>query len=567
MTSDNNRRQEVKEVLQETKSPEEVYDFFSKIGYSEVKDTSYKRDKEDFDFKKKEGKKIKDIYTVMDFDGNLPVLLIESESLSRGHVNYITERISKNFTNSLLIFTEDYQDYTFVLPQFELQEAGEHKLKITRLQLDVENLFYSDVYALSNIYKEEGKGWRQIWQDWTEAFSIEKVTERFFEDYKEQFFKIRERVLDQGIEVQDAHDFTLQLLSRLMFVYFVDKKGWLEGDGTSYVSWLWKKYVDQGNLGKEDSNFYEEWLRILFLRAFNNKFTGSSSELPEKVKKSFVNAPYLNGDLFRENYLSKLDVELDDEILDEIINEFFEKYNFTIKEDSPVEKEVAVDPQMIGYVYESLSNVAEELQDLDKDPRKEFGIFYTPKEEVYFMVKRSLTEYLNNHTNTSKNKLYRLVFAGSDDEKKEVRESFSEEELEEVKYTLQDMKSVDPACGSGAFLVGIIDVISEILEQVEKKQDSNLNMFEAKKEIIQNSIYGVDVKDWAINASELRLFLQLLIETDVPKEEVQRKALLPNLRANLRVGDSLVQDIDGIFFDLRENQLQGLTKSHMEEME
>lgn len=564
------KREKVQKLLEDTSSVEKVYDLFAEIGYSsEVKDPSYQRDKTEFNLKEKAEDKIKNIYTVLNYQNELPVLLIETESLSKTHTDYITERLTNKFSDILIIFTIDFQSYQFILPEFEKEAPGEYDLKTTRLEIDTENVFYSDADALSKIYLEEEKRWPHVWNAWEEAFSIEKVTQQFFEDYQEQFFKIREKVLEQDVGVHDAHEFTLQFMNRLMFIYFVDKKGWLEGNGESYVKWLWKKYRKQGGLQGEEDNFYDGWLTTLFHYAFNNKYAiySGKEKLPEEVSRSFSNAPYLNGGLFRENSLTKLDVVLEDELVGEIIENFFERYNFTIKEDSPVDKEVAVDPQMIGYVYESLSNVAEELEDLEKDSRKEFGIFYTPKEEVYFMVRRSLVEYLNNNTDMSKEKLYKLVFAETDDEKKEVREKLSETEFEEIKYKLHDMKAVDPACGSGAFLVGIIDILSQIYEEAEKKEGGSFSIFERKKQIIQESIYGVDVKDWAINASELRLFLQLLIETDIPKEEIQQRALLPNLRANLRVGDSLVQDIDGIFFDLRENKLEGLTRSHMEEIQ
>jgi len=101
------------------------------------------------------------------------------------------------------------------------------------------------------------------------------------------------------------------------------------------------------------------------------------------------NAPYLNGGLFRENGLDGIKVLITDKMFQKIL-EFFESYNFTIKEDMPLESEVAVDPQMIGYVYESLANVAEEIYD-----RNDLGIFYTPRVEVDFMCRRSLVEYLS----------------------------------------------------------------------------------------------------------------------------------------------------------------------------
>ncbi len=564
------KREKVQELLEQLDSPEKVYNLFKETGYENyTKDPSYQRNISEFNFKEKASNKIKTIYTVLDYQEEITVLLIETESLSKTHIRYLTERLSRKFNYVLPIFTSDFRKYQFVLPTFDETTPGEIDIQLTTLEADSENVFYSDADALSRIWIEEEQRYPHIWNKWEKAFNIDKVTKQFFEDYQEQFFEIREKVLEQIDDVHDAHEFTLQFMNRMMFVYFVDKKGWLEGEqGQSYIQWLWDKYATQGGLQDDsEDRFYDEWLTELFHKAFNNKFRGNT-ELPEQVNRSFQHAPYLNGGLFRENSLTKLDIELEDELIGKIIEDFFERYNFTIKEDSPVDKEVAVDPQMIGYVYETLSNKAEKLEDLDKDARKDFGIFYTPKEEVYFMVRRSLVEYLDNNTSLGKEKIYKVVFAVTDDEKEDARAVLNDEDFEEIILTLHNLKAVDPACGSGAFLVGIIDVLTKIYEQAEEEGlTGSKSMFERKKQIIRESIYGVDVKDWAINASELRMFLQLLIETDVPKEEIQRKALLPNLRANLRVGDSLVQDIDGEFLDARESQLEPLTRTRMEEIQ
>ena len=125
----------------------------------------------------------------------------------------------------------------------------------------------------------------------------------------------------------------------------------------------------------------------------------------------------MNGGLFTENELDVLDVKITDSLFKQIFDLFFEKYNFTIKEDMPLEREVGVDPRMIGYVYESLANVAEEIYD-----RNDMGIFYTPIVEVYFMCRRSLVEYLaNNLPEMPKEKLYEFVF---EDNKEKVEEYF-----------------------------------------------------------------------------------------------------------------------------------------------
>ena len=164
---------------------------------------------------------------------------------------------------------------------------------------------------------------------------------------------------------------------------------------------------------KKDS-FYKIWLKQLFFSAFNNRGNKITS-LPKDVKEVLIDFPYLNGGLFQENEFDQA-VELkkaaiSDQTFRSIFN-FYERYNFTIKEDMPLEQEVAVDPQMIGYVYESLANVAEEIYD-----RKDLGIFYTPRAEVDFMCKRTLVEYLvKQFPDVPKKMFYIFVF---DDDCKE----------------------------------------------------------------------------------------------------------------------------------------------------
>ena len=159
------------------------------------------------------------------------------------------------------------------------------------------------------------------------------------------------------------------------------------------------------NKDKKDlDSFYDNWLKQIFFKAFNNRQLELSG-LPDDVKAILGRAPYLNGGLFTENETDELEVRISDSLFRKIF-EFYESYNFTIKEDMPLEQEVAVDPQMIGYVYESLANVAEEIYD-----RNDLGIFYTPRVEVDFMCRRTLVEYLSkNMSEIPKEQFYKFVF-------------------------------------------------------------------------------------------------------------------------------------------------------------
>ncbi len=155
----------VQDIITKTDSPERVYDLFLGLGYQKDKllDPSYKRKIDEFEFAKEEREKVKDIYTVFNYDGKLQIFLIETKSLSVPLVRYFTKRLSDRYLRFLLILTTDYKEYTFVFPEFESIEEGKHKLKLTRLNFDRENPYYTDLLTISNIaLTGDEEHWRDI---------------------------------------------------------------------------------------------------------------------------------------------------------------------------------------------------------------------------------------------------------------------------------------------------------------------------------------------------------------------------------------------------------------------
>ncbi len=557
-------REETKAFIPKIASATEIYKLFQLLRYPEDKlfDPSYKRDIAEFDFKKDERDKIKAIHTVFSYEKDLPVFLMETTTTSHSFLKYVTKVLADRYLRFLLIVTSDYEEIVFVLPDYERVETGKHKLKISKLVLDKDDLYHTDLETIVNIAFHGESSWRDLWKKWREAFDVEKVTERFFLDYQEIFFKVRSVVANQKIATRDAHEFTLQLLNRIMFIYFVSKKRWLNND-PKFVRWLWKRYLLERNKGDAaKDSFYSDWLTVVFFQAFNNKFRNSTT-LPEDVKNVLREAPYLNGGLFRMTDLDKLSIRISDGLFTELF-QFFERYNFTIREDL-LDAEVAVDPQMIGYVYESLANVAESSYEREEDLRGAWGIFYTPRIEVEFMCRRALVEYLANHlSQVTKEKLYEFVF----DEEKEKAEIFFETagiwyDLEGI---LDNLSIVDPACGSGAFLVGMVNVLSGLYRVIYRHMKRDLTDFELKNKIIMKSLYGVDVMPWAVHAAELRLWLQLIVESDVRPDDLKAHPLLPNLNMNLRIGDSLVQEIGGINLHVRDPAIGPKLKQRLLEL-
>ena len=382
------------------------------------------------------------------------------------------------------------------------------------------------------------------------AFDVEAVTKQFFEDYQSVFHTLQDDLIGQTADKRWAHDYALQFLNRCMFLYFIQRKRWL-GEDTEFLRSFWESYqvaLNPDSIGATSEQadlFVDRWLNVLFFEAFNNKFHGGHRHFPDTIFKALSSAPYLNGGLFTEN---ALDGEHDFQISDqrfEGIFDFLENYNFTIAEDSPLDQEVAVDPEMIGKVYESLVNVSDEA-----DERGDAGIFYTPRTEIDLMCRLALVDNLTNHLGEEyKNLLYEVLFAFNPDDKAEADGKLAETQFwGHLDTILKELAVVDPACGSGSFLVGMLHILDDLRDRVNQGLEREESSFERKKDIIGQNLYGVDVKEWACHVAELRLWLALVIDTEFSREELHlwNEPLLPHFSFNIRCGDSLVQEIGGM---------------------
>jgi hypothetical protein len=433
-------------------------------------------------------------------------------------------------------------------PQERLRTATE-RIAMLDVQAMQRTLFGLDALAIQTAHDN--------------AFDVEAVTEQFFVHYKAIFATLQKDLGKQTRDAQWAHDFAQQFLNRLMFLYFIQRKRWL-GDDPDFICNFWETYKKSG--APRDS-FYRDWLAVLFFEAFNNQFQAGRSDrahLPKKYRDALALAPYLNGGLFAENGLDKeptvkigdgIFVALFDRFADQAPG-FFERYNFTIREDSPFDQEVAVDPEMIGKVYESLVNVTSEGVE-ETDQRGSAGIFYTPRIEIDLMCRLSLVDYLANHLGEKcKPLIYQAVFAYDDTDKQAADQAIAKANLwGPLNELLRKLTVCDPACGSGSFIVGMLMVVDDLQARANKQLGIAETVYQRRKRIIGQSLYGVDVMDWAVRTAELRLWLQLIVETDLDVAEMQVQPLLPNLSFKLRVGDSLVQQVGGIVFNVDREHL------------
>jgi len=422
-----------------------------------------------------------------------------------------------------------------------------------------------------------------------EAFNVETVTKEFFEKYRELFLKTKEALdeillkensirLDFESRNINTVDFSKKLLGQIVFLYFLQKKGWFgvarDADwGTGPKNFL--RELFEGKHGKY-KNFFNDVLEPLFYNAL--RIDRSAND--DYHDKFNCKIPFLNGGLFDpigEYSWVHTDINLPDELFSNNdsnkkgdketgILDIFDRYNFTVKEDEPLEKEVAVDPEMLGKVFENLLEV--------KD-RKSKGTYYTPREIVHYMCQQSLINYLATDLDgkVSENDIEILFKYGeqfgennSDLVGKLNGNSIPEsiiKNAELIDNKLFEIKVCDPAVGSGAFLVGIMAEIVRIRNILSNYiNDSDRTVYNFKRECIENSLYGVDIDPGAVEIAKLRLWLSLVVD----EEDIKKIKPLPNLDYKIICGNSLMSIEKNLFNQELFSELEKLKKIFFDEV-
>lgn len=403
-------------------------------------------------------------------------------------------------------------------------------------------------------------------KDIEEIFNVETVTDEFFDKYKELYLKLKKNLDDILKESEKSDkklyddftkneiktsDFAKKLMGQIVFIYFLQKKGWLgvqegkqwgEGSKDFFKKLYNKEYYNWEAAEEESNSFFNNCLEHLFYKGFSCPDTNNYlDEFGFKV-------PFLNGGLFSPiiGYEWKdTIIEIDNKIFEEII-EVFDRFNFTVREDNPLEKEVAVDPEMLGKVFEKL---------LDSIERGTKGAFYTPREVVHYICKNSIICYLNSNCNVNNEDLKKFInnsdiymerilrFSEDIPHKKNHRIKLPQsiyDNITELDDLLAKVKIADPAVGSGAFPVGMMNEIVNaryILQLLNGNIYSTI--YDLKKETIKNSLYCVDIDYSATDIAKLRFWLSLVVD----KEDIEP---LPNLGNNIMCGNSLVDTFDDI---------------------
>ena len=414
----------------------------------------------------------------------------------------------------LLVFTNtSASQLHFIHPSFAGAQPTLRRMVVGR---DVPRR--TAVQQVSNIYwNHRKKG--SIREALGDAFDVEAVTKSFFAEYKNIFEAAEESVSGFGASEEEREDrrlFVQTLFNRLMFVYFLQRKGWLSFQGDKdYLNALWDDYRSTSY----QTNFYTTRLYHLFFAGLNNPQSRNLSRDNLELHATIGDVPFLNGGLFEQTELDKrAGVTVPDGAIERVLRGLFDRFNFTVMESTPFDIEVAVDPEMLGKVFEELVT-----------GRHASGSYYTPRPVVSFMCREALKGYLEGQD------------SGLSPEA--VAQFVDEHDTSDIPLpaagkvggALSELTVVDPACGSGAYLLGMMQELVELQSALYNVRADNRSLYDLKLHIIQRNLYGVDNDEFAVNIAMLRMWLSLAIdyEGDSPPP-------LPNLDFKVVRGDSLL---------------------------
>lgn len=502
----------------------------------------------------------------------LPIFKAEGfkPSIAKIEEAFSVEQVTVDFFNE---YCKKYEELYKYLDQNE-----NFKIEAERCEFSTEQFTKKLLGQLSFLYFLQKKGWLGV-------HAIPRIMNE--KQYKNAFYRLRDNEhkeivstlfkkhaedeyhLNAGILVSDT--FTDELADKLADCFELDH--WGNGE-KAFIRHLFDKLP-------ENKNFFDDYLEPLFYEALNKK-RGKNSY----YKRFNCRIPFLNGGLFKplKKYNWKgVDFDIPNSFFSNAEGtgalDVFDRYNFTMCEDEPLEREVAVDPEMLGKIFENL---------LDAKDRKSKGAFYTPREIVHYMCNETLSNYLANKTGIPYEEIKEFVIFGDNPKVANVMDNENIiKNADKLDEALKSIKVADPAVGSGAFPLGmlseivklrntlskyIIENMYPIVKEASESQKKQIkryrameyekrNQYDLKLETIQNSIFAVDIEASAVDIAKLRLWLSLVVDENLdPTQEQQQLGdhkqadprPLPNLDYNIMCGNSLVDEFEGIkLFDER----------------
>ncbi len=404
-------------------------------------------------------------------------------------------------------------------------------LRILEFNSRLSNTQQEILQKLRGVIALESK--EQIHKTLWDALALSEVNKKFYQGIAEKFNELFNHLVADGKNAEDSKLFASRLLGRLLFIWFLRRKNIVQ-----------EQYGYFDVEGTDSTEYYDQKLKKLFFNTLNTPVSDR--------QHSDDKTPYLNGGLFEahDNDWANQKVNFPTGFFNRLY-EHLEQYNFTTDESSPEYEQIAIDPEMLGRVFESL--LATQITETGDQARKAKGAFYTPREIVSYMCKESLRQHLytrldNENLNEGIDKL--LDTSDSEWELQHTnakRNLWGEKDRNivpvKVMQALDELKVLDPACGSGAFPMGMLQLMLKTYERL----DNRFDVYKTKLRIVQENIYGVDIEPMAVEIARLRAWLSIVVDD----EDDNKVEPLPNLDFKFVCANSLLplEQQTGLFAD------------------
>jgi hypothetical protein len=536
--------------------------------------------------------------------------------ITRSHLAEITRAFNRTFpyTPVTIIFkygnSISFANSERIKYKQEWRE-GEKVGKVTMLKdVDTAKPHAAHLKILAGLAIDPNKinSYQLLYNYWQTVFSLQALNNQFYSDLQDWFYYASQNIKlpykpDYINEKENIKNFLVRLLARTMFCWFVKEKGLIKNELLELTDWQQNKYkltddIDDKKFLKSNS-YYRGILQNIFFNALNQKEKKSTKDFgwtrywnPDFKVEWLTNIPYLNGGIF-----DKLDEDNAKESIEDTVfkvpnflfygieektevttgrgarattsiekvehkglNGILKSYKFTLDENTPFEEDIALDPEMLGLVFENL--LAELDPNLEestiKSIRKQTGSYYTPRKVIFEMVNDSLNLYLSKYIDTNYSSIKEVKAKVNDLVYYNILKTNDLDFEQAVVDALDQYKILDPACGSGAFPMGMLHRMVDLLKLVDDKNEkwvelklknvdkaqrtefkkvltSHLDDYGRKLGIIRDSIYGIDIQPLAVQITKLRFFISLLIDQKTAKGITP----MPNIETKIICADSL----------------------------
>ncbi|HQB10462.1 MAG TPA: hypothetical protein PLW37_11390, partial [bacterium] len=451
-------------------------------------------------------------------------------TLTREAFRFMRDNVDTYTSNALIIFRSlNSENYRFSLLTTDYKRAG----KKTEKELSNPRRFSFYLGPDAKVKTPEEflikKGAVADIEDLKSRFSVEVVNKEFYLKIADLFY----RFIKEAKYPRDSRkkEFAVKLIGRIIFCWFLKKKKSANG-----VPLIPEELLSLKSLEKF-KDYFHSVLEPLFFEVLNTPVKERNIQKAFQISEYIDKIPFLNGGLFdpdandcyHEIGASRGVIIVEDQWFRDFF-ELLEQYNFTVDESTPLDIELSIDPEMLGRIFENL--LAEIDETTGETARNATGSFYTPRPIVEYMVDESIKHHLFSKTSLSEEKINLLVSWNESESK------LNKDEIVSAIDALDSMKILDPACGSGAYPMGILQKTVHILEKIDEnsklwkekmlqkvpaqfrrmvkeKFENEGPAYIHKTGLIENVIYGIDVQQIAVEISKLRVFLSLVVESTV----------------------------------------------------